>query len=109
DDTRDDRPFVQVQAETMRKLQAERRHFIREAEFVGLRKDLANMCSACAGFDAGDGIVQPFARLLVGVMLRRRCTYDIEGAVVASAIAHERLQDVKERLITRADHAVSEI
>ena len=42
-------------------------------------------------------------------MLHRRRAPDIEGAVVAGAVAHERLQNIEERLIARADHAVGEI
>ena len=42
-------------------------------------------------------------------MLHRRRAADIEGAVVAGAVAHERLQDVEERLVAGAQHAVGEI
>ena len=46
---------------------------------------------------------------LVGVALHRRRAPDVEGAVIAGAIAHEGLQDVEERLVARPDHAVGEI
>ena len=62
-----------------------------------------------ARLDQRDRVVEPFARLLVGVVLHRRGAADIEGAVVAGAVAHERLQDVEERLIARPHHAVGEI
>ena len=62
-----------------------------------------------AGLDPFHRVVEPFARLLVGVVLRRRRASDIEGAVVAGAVAHERLQDVEEHLVAGADHAVGEI
>ena len=42
-------------------------------------------------------------------MLRRRGAADVEGAVVAGAVAHEALQDVEEGLVARAHHAVGEI
>ncbi len=61
------------------------------------------------GLISSIALVEPFARLLVGVVLHRRGAADIEGAVVAGAVAHERLQDVEERLVARADHAVGEI
>ena len=34
---------------------------------------------------------------------------DVEGPVVAGAVAHERLDDVEERLVARADQAVGEV
>jgi hypothetical protein len=53
--------------------------------------------------------VEPFAAFLVGVVLRRRGAADIEGAVIAGAVAHERLQDVEEGLVAGPHHAVGEI
>src|SRR6187401_335641 len=55
-----------------------------------------NTSQICAGLDAGDSIIEPLACLLVCVVLRGRRAYNIEGPVVAGAIAHEALQDVEE-------------
>ncbi len=45
----------------------------------------------------------------VGVVLGWRRAADVEGPVVAGAIAVERLQDVEERLIARPDQPVGEV
>ena len=92
----------------MRELQAEGRHLVGEAEFRG-REHLADMRGRGARLDARDGVVEPLARHLVSVMLRRRRPHHVEGAVVAGAVAHERLQDVEEGLVAGADHAVGEV
>ena len=42
-------------------------------------------------------------------MLRRRGAADVEGAVVAGAVADEALQNVEERLVAGPQHAVGEI
>ena len=49
------------------------------------------------------------SRLDVGIDLRRRRFADVEGPVIAGAIALIALQDVKERLIAGAEHAVGEV
>src|SRR5262249_61251464 len=59
--------------------------------------------------DERDRLVESLARLLVGVVLYWCGAADVEGAVVAGAVTHERLQDVEERLVARPQHAVSEI
>ena len=56
-----------------------------------------------------DRLVEPFAAQLVGVALRIGGAADVEGAVVAGAIAHVGLQDVEERLVARANDPVGEI
>src|SRR6185312_3875900 len=95
--------------ETVRELQAEGRHLIRKAELRCLREHLADVCGRRAWLDAGDSVVEPFARLLICVVLRGRRTHHVEGAVVASAITHEALQNVEECLVAGTDHAVGEI
>ena len=109
DHARDDRAFVQRQAEAVRELQAESRQFIREAELAGLREGFGNMRRRGARLDAHHRVVQPFARQFVGVVLRRRGAADGEGAVIAGAIPDEGLQDVEIRHVAGADHAVGEV
>ena len=100
---------MQIQPEAVGELQAEGRHFVGEAELVRGRKHVADMRGGGAGLDAFDRAVEPLARLLVGVVLRRRGAADVEGAVVAGAVAHKGLQNVEERLVAGANHAVGEI
>ena len=93
----------------MSELQAEGRHLVGKAELVSTRPNARNRIGAHAGPDQLDRAVEPVAALLVGVVLRRGGAPDVEGAVVASAVAHEGLQHVEERLVAGADHAVGEI
>jgi hypothetical protein len=53
--------------------------------------------------------VDPFARLHIGVVLRRRRAADVEGPVVAGAVALVGLEDVEERLIAGAEQPVGEV
>ena len=109
DHPRNDRPFVQRQSESMAELQTECRHLVGEAEIRRPRPDAAHLVGRDAGFDEGDGLVEPLARFFVGVVLRGRGTSHVEGAIVAGAVAHERLENIEERLIAWAQHAVREI
>src|SRR4026207_592540 len=93
----------------MCELQAESGHLIREAKLIRFRKNVADVRRTGTGLDTGDGIVEPLASLFVCVVLRGRRAHNIEGPVVAGAIAHEALQNIKEGLIARTDHAVCEI
>src|SRR5215475_2945701 len=93
----------------MAELQAERAHFIRKSELLGPRPYTADAVGRDARLDQLDSLVEPFARSPVGVVLDRRRAAHVEGAVIAGAIAHERLQDIEKGLIARPQHAVSEI
>src|SRR5262245_62308980 len=109
DHARDDRPLMQVQAEAMAELETESRQFVREAKLLRLRPGARNLVGHHAGADQFDGAIEPLTRLLVSVVLRGRSAPDIEGAVVAGAIAHEALQNVEEGLIAGPDQPVGEI
>ena len=58
--------------------------------------------------DELDRGVEPLPALLVRVELRLRDATDVERAVVARPVAHERVDDVEERLVARAQQAVGE-
>ena len=58
--------------------------------------------------DEGDRGVEPLAAPLVRVELRRVDAADVERAVVARPVAHERMDDVEERLVARAEEPVGE-
>src|SRR6187549_2276963 len=92
----------------MCELQAESGHLIREAKLIRFRKNVANVRRTGTGLDTGDGVVEPLASFFVRVVLRGRRAHNIEGPVVAGAIAHEALQNVEESLVARTDHAVCE-
>src|SRR6202048_483995 len=109
DHPRDDGPLMQGKAEAMPELQPERRHLVGEPEILRLRPDLADLVGGDPRLDQRDRLVQPFARLLVGVVLDGSSAAHIEGAVVARAVPHEGLQDIEERLVPRSQHAVGEI
>src|SRR5690348_17658009 len=100
---------MQRQPETVTKLQSERRHLIRKTELLRSRPDLRNRISRDTGLDQRDGVIQPFAALLVSVVLDRRCAPNIERTVIAGPIALIRLQDIEERLIARTQDAVGKI
>ena len=55
-----------------------------------------------------DRRVEPLAALLVGVELGGRRVADVERAVVARPVAHERVDDVEERLVAGAQEPVGE-
>src|ERR1700752_2501716 len=93
----------------MSELKTEGRHFIRKAKLLRLGKGRTYVGRRCPRFDAGHGVVQPFTRFLVGIALRCGRAADIEGSVVTGPIAHERLQNVEERLVARPDHSIGEV
>ncbi len=84
---------------------------------ISLAKPISSAVgSACAtsslpmpGFKQLDRAVHPLARLAVRRALRRRRATDRERAVVARAVADERMDDVEERLVAGADQAVREV
>ncbi len=100
---------MQRQAEPVPELEAECRHLVREPEIGRLRPHARDPIRAHAGSDQLDGAIEPFAGFSVGIVLRRRGTTDVERAIVAGAITHERLQHVEEGLVAGPDHAVGEI
>jgi hypothetical protein len=63
--TRDDRPLMQRQAETVAELQAERGHLIRKAEVLRPRPHAADLVRAHPRLDQRDGVVDPLARFKV--------------------------------------------
>src|SRR5262249_55907850 len=99
DDARDDRALMDGAADAVAELQTERRHLVGKAEVLRLRPYAASLVGGDARLDQRDRVVEPFARAFVSVVLHARRAADVEGAVVAGAIAHERLQDVEERLV----------
>src|SRR5262249_54328323 len=109
DHARDDWTLVQCEAEAVAELQPEGCHLVREAEFRRLRPYAAALIGAHARLDELDRPIGPLTSLLVGVVLPRRGAAGVEGRVIAGAIADEALQDVEERLVARADHAVGEV
>src|SRR4051812_50191022 len=94
DHARNDRPLMQRKPEPMAELQAEGGHLVGETKILRLREYLADLVGGDARLDQRDRLVEPFACLLVGVVLYRRRAPDIEGAVVAGAGAHERLHGI---------------
>ena len=80
-----------------------------KAEILRFRPDRRHLVGRHARLDQRDRGVQPFAALDVRVALRRRGAADVEGAVVAGAIALVALQDVEERLIAGAEKAIGEV
>ncbi len=92
----------------MPELQAEARLLAGEAEVLGGRPHLGDLRGRGAGAHLVDRVVEPFAALLVGGQLRARRAADAERAVVARAVAHERVDDVEERLVAGAQQAVGE-
>src|SRR5438128_6452440 len=56
-----------------------------------------------------DRAIHPLARLAVRIALRSARAPYVERAVITRAIAHERLDDIEERLISRTDQAIGEV
>ncbi len=109
DEARDDRTLVESETDAVAELEAERRQLVGEAELLRLRPDLDHGVGRDAGLDQVDRQIKPLAAALVGVVLGRRRPSDIEGAVVAGAVADEGVEDVEEGLVARADEAVGEV
>src|SRR5512146_2469 len=105
----DERTLVQREAEAVRELQAECGKFALEAELLRLGQSLGDLVAAGSGLDQGHRAVHPFARLGVGVALRRGGASDVEGAVVAGPVTGVGLDDVEEGLVAGADDAIGEV
>ena len=108
-DARDQRPFVQPQPQAMAEVQTERVDLAREADLVGRGQRVRDVVAAHAGPQQLDRAVHPLARLAVRSALRARGATDRKRAVVARAIADERLNDVEERLIAGPNQPIREV
>ena len=86
----------------MPELQAEGRKLIRESEALRRRPDFRNDIGADARLDQRDRLVEPFAALLIGVMLRRRRATEVECSIVAGPVTLVAVQNVEKRLVARA-------
>ncbi len=107
-DAGDHRCFVEADAEAVTELEAEARLLVGEAELLRGRPDTRDLVGRGAGADELDRVVEPLAALRVRVDLRLRDTTDVEGAVVARPVAHERVDDVEERLVAGPQQPVGE-
>ena len=107
-DARDHRRLVEPDADPVPELETEARLLVREAELLGGRPDLRDPVRRHARPDELDRSVEPFAALLVRVELRLADAADVERAVVARPVAHERMDDVEERLVARPQEPVGE-
>ena len=107
-DARDHRRLVEPDADAVPELETEAGLLVREAELLGGRPDLGDLVRRHARPHERDRGIQPLAALLVRVELRVADTADVERAVVARSVAHERVDDVEERLIARAQEPVGE-
>src|SRR5438309_5008732 len=108
-EARDERALVQPEAQAMAEVEAEGVHLAGEADLLCLRHGERNLVGRHARLQQLDRPIHPFARLAIGGALRRGGAADVERAVVARAVAHERLDDVEERLISRADQPIGEV
>ena len=109
-DTRraEDRLLPDREPDAMAVLQREGGFLVREAELLRRRPHLDDLGGGRARAHQGDRAVHVVAGALVGVALARARRADREGAVVAGAVAVEAVQDVEERGVAGADHAVGE-
>ncbi len=107
-DARDHRGLVEPDADAVSELETEAGLLVREAELLGGRPDLRDLVRRHAGPHERDRGVEPFAALLVRVELRMADAADVERAVVARAVPHERMDDVEERLVARPQEPVGE-
>ena len=105
---RDHRRLVQADADAVAELEPEARLLVGEAELLRGRPDRGDLVRRHAGADEVDRGIEPFAAARVGVELRVRHPADVERAVVARPVAHERVDDVEERLVARAQQPVGE-
>src|SRR5919201_2793261 len=98
----DDGPLMERQPEAMAKLEAEGLHLVLEAEVLRLRPRLRDRVGGHTGLDEVDAGIDPLACLLVGIALALGRAADIEGPVIAGAVAVIGLDDVEERLVAGA-------
>src|SRR6266480_579832 len=104
----DDRSLVECEAQAMPKLQAEGLHLALEAEVLRFRPGFGDQVGRYTGLHHVDPRIDPFARLRVGVALTLRRPADVEGPVVAGAVAVIGLDDVEEGLVAGPDQAIGE-
>ena len=78
------------------------------ADVLGRRPDLRDLVGRRTRPHALDRVVEPLAAASVRVELRPCRVADVERAVVAGAVAHERVDDVEERLVARPQQPVGE-
>src|SRR6476646_1415679 len=105
---RDHGRLVQADAQAVAELEAEAGLLVGEAQFMSSRPDARDLIRRGAGTNELDRGVEPFAALLVGVELGLGDAADVQGAVVAGAVAHEGVDDVEEGLVAGAQEAVAE-
>src|SRR5207245_10560917 len=105
-DAADDRSLAQGPAQAVPELQAEGFHLTPEAKILRFRPGLCDQVGGHAGLDHIDSDIDPFSCLPIGVSLALRCPADIEGPVVAGAIAVVGLDDVEEGLVAGPDEAI---
>ncbi len=105
---RDHRRLVQADADAVPELESEAGLLVREAELLGGRPDRGDPVRRHPGPDERDRGIEPLAAPLVRVELRGADTADVERAVVARSVAHERVDDVEERLVARPQQPVGE-
>jgi hypothetical protein len=104
----DHRRLVEPDAEPVAELQPEAGLLVGEALLLGRGPDAGDLVSRHAGAHQVDRRVQPLAALLVGIELGLADAAHVERAVVARPVAHERVDDVEERLVARAQQAIGE-
>ena len=104
----DDRALVEEQADAVAELEPEALHLVVEPELLGLGPDARDLVGGHARAHQLDRLVDPLARLLVGVALGVVRPADHERPVVAGLVADERLDDVEEGLVAGPDDPVGE-
>src|SRR5690349_24864222 len=92
----------------MTELEPEAGLFVREAQLLRGRPDRCDPVGRHPWSHELDRRVEPLAALLVRIELRVAHAADVERAVVARSIAHERVDDVEERLVPRPEEPVGE-
>src|SRR5256885_1087014 len=92
----------------MAELEAEARLLVGETELLCGRPDARDLIRRHPGTYELDCGVQPLPALLVSVDLRVSHTADVECPVVTGPVAHERMDDVEERLISGTQEPVGE-
>src|SRR5260370_39041777 len=90
----DHRLLPNCQPDAVAILQRETSLFVRKTEFFSSRPHRSDFCSSAAGTYQFDGCIKVFSTALVGIHHCMRPETDCETSVVASAVAHVRMQDV---------------
>ena len=92
----------------MAELKTEAGLLVGEAELLGSRPDLGDLVRRHPRPHERDRGIEPLTALLVRVELRMADAADVERAVVARPVPHERMDDVEERLVARPQEPVGE-